>query len=58
MQGFPDDWTLIPFNGKPAEECPDRFRYKAIGNSMAVPVMKWLGERMQAADEMMSDCNG
>ena len=46
LQGFPDDWTRIPWRGKPAEECPDAPRYKAVGNSMAVPVMRWIGERM------------
>lgn len=50
LQGFPDDWTKIPYRGKPAEKCPDAPRYKAIGNSMAVPVMRWIGERMEAAD--------
>ena len=45
-QGFPDDWTLIEWKGRPAEECPDTPRYKAIGNSMAVPVMRWIGERV------------
>lgn len=52
LQGFPDDWTLIPWKGRPAEECPDGPRYKAIGNSMAVPVMRWLGERIAAADQI------
>ena len=47
LQGFPDDWTRIPYRGKPAEECPDTPRYKAIGNSMAVPVMRWIGERIE-----------
>lgn len=51
LQGFPDDWTLIPYRGKPAEDCPDGPRYKAIGNSMAVPVMKWIFERMEAASD-------
>lgn len=50
LQGFPDDWTLIPWNGRPAEECPDGPRYKAIGNSMAVPVMRWIFERMSLAE--------
>lgn len=50
LQGFPDDWTLIPYRGKPAEECPDTPRYKALGNSMAVPVMRWIGERIEAAE--------
>lgn len=52
LQGFPDDWTLIPYRGKPAEECPDGPRYKAIGNSWAVPCARWIGERMQAVDEI------
>ena len=50
LQGFPDDWTLIPYRGKPADECPDTPRYKAIGNSMAVPVMRWIGERIGGSD--------
>jgi DNA (cytosine-5)-methyltransferase 1 len=37
----------IPWKGKPASECPDGPRYKACGNSMAVPVMRWIGERIQ-----------
>ena len=49
LQGFPDDHTLVPYRGKPAEECPDTPRYKALGNSMAVPVMRWIGERIEAA---------
>lgn len=52
LQGFEDDWTRIPWRGRPAEECPDGPRYKAIGNSMAVPVMRWLGERIAMADEI------
>lgn len=47
LQGFPDDWTMIDWNGKPA---PDGKRYKAIGNSMAVPVMRWIGERIGECD--------
>jgi DNA (cytosine-5)-methyltransferase 1 len=43
LQGFPDDYTLIPYRGKPAVDGP---RYKALGNSMAVPVMRWIGERI------------
>lgn len=48
LQGFPDSHTKIPWRGKPAEECPDGPRYKACGNSMAVPCMKWIGERIQS----------
>ena len=40
LQGMPDDWTCVPYRGKPADQCPDGPRYKAIGNSMAVPVMR------------------
>lgn len=47
LQGFPDNHTKIPYRGKPAEECSDGPRYKAIGNSMAVPVMRWIGERIE-----------
>lgn len=49
-QGFPDDRTKIPYRGKPADECPDGPRHKAIGDSMAVPVMRWIGERMAMAE--------
>jgi DNA (cytosine-5)-methyltransferase 1 len=55
LQGFPDDYTLIPYRGRPyrgqaAYSCPDGPRLKAIGNSMAVPVMRWIGERIAAAN--------
>ncbi|MFN7341387.1 MAG: DNA (cytosine-5-)-methyltransferase [Opitutia bacterium] len=46
LQGFPDNWSRIPWKGKPAEECPDGPRYKACGNSMAVPVMAWIGRNI------------
>ena len=45
LQGFPDNWTLVPWRGGLA---PDTRRYKAIGNSMAVPVMQWIGQRIAA----------
>ena len=44
LQGFPDDYTQIPFRNKPAADGP---RYKALGNSMAVNVMAWIGSRIQ-----------
>ena len=47
LQGFPDGYTKIPWRGKAAEDCPNGPRYKALGNSMAVPVMRWIGERIQ-----------
>jgi len=43
LQGFPDEWTAITYRGKPAADGP---RYKALGNSMAVNVMRWLGQRI------------
>lgn len=49
LQGFPDNHTLISWRGKVATECPDGPRYRAIGNSMAVPVMRWIGERIASA---------
>jgi hypothetical protein len=55
LQGFPDDWTRVPYNGKPLEQCPDRLRYKAIGNSMAVPVMRWIGERIMYVEKLFND---
>lgn len=47
LQGFPDNFTQIPWRNKPAEECPDGPRYKALGNSMAVPNMRWIAERIE-----------
>ena len=55
LQGMPDDHTRIPWRGKPSEDCPDTPRYKAIGNSMAVPVMRWIGERIQMVDALLTD---
>lgn len=49
LQGFPDDYTAIEYKGKPTKDGP---RYKAIGNSMAVNVMRWIGERMAIADKI------
>ena len=49
LQGFHDNFTMVPYRGKPAEECPDGPRYKALGNSMAVPVIEWIGRRIDRA---------
>jgi DNA (cytosine-5)-methyltransferase 1 len=49
LQGFPDNYTAIPWRGKPADQCPDGPRYKALGNSWAVPVVRWIGRRIAAA---------
>jgi len=51
LQGFPDDWTRIQWKGKKLEECPDGHRYKAMGNSMAVPVMRWIGQQIKQVEE-------
>ena len=49
LQGFPDDYTLVPHRNKPMSDGP---RYKALGNSMAVPVMRWIGERIQMVQKL------
>ena len=46
LQGFPRGYTAIPWRGKPADQCPDGPRYKALGNSWAVPNVRWIGERI------------
>lgn len=52
LQGFPDDYTLVPHRGKPAADGP---RYKALGNSMAVNCMEWIGERIAAVDAIAAE---
>jgi len=49
LQGFPDDYTLVTHRKKPAADGP---RYKALGNSMAVPCMAWIGERIAKVDAL------
>lgn len=51
LQGFPDNYTQVSWKGKPPSECPDSLRYKACGNSMAVPVMRWIGESIQMLED-------
>jgi len=51
LQGFPYDYTLIDYRGKPAADGP---RYRALGNSMAVPVMAWLGQRIETMDRLLT----
>lgn len=53
LQGFPDDYTAITVRNKPAADGP---RYKALGNSMAVPVMHWIGKRIEMADAIIAPC--
>jgi DNA (cytosine-5)-methyltransferase 1 len=55
LQGFPDDYTLVEYRGKWAADGP---RYKALGNSMAVPVMRWIGQRIEAVDAILRDRHG
>lgn len=52
LQGFPDNFTRIPWKGKPAEQCPDGHRYKALGNSWAVNVFRWVGMRIDIVDRI------
>ena len=54
LQGFPNGWTAIPWRGKDADACPDGPRYKALGNSMAVNVMRWIGQRIDAVEKLKS----
>jgi DNA (cytosine-5)-methyltransferase 1 len=55
LQGFPDDYTLVEYRGKMAADGP---RYKALGNSMAVPVMRWIGQRIAAVDAILREKHG
>lgn len=52
LQGFPDDYTLVTYRGRLAADGP---RYKALGNSMAVPVMRWIGQRVEMVDKVKPD---
>jgi len=51
LQGFPDRWTAITYRSKPAADGP---RYRAIGNSMAVPVVRWILTRLATAHEVFA----
>lgn len=55
LMGFPDNWTRIPWRGKPAEQCPDAPRYKACGNSMCVNCMEWIGERIEKVERELQE---
>ena len=50
LQGFPDDYTKVPYRGKSADKCPKSKRYFVLGNSMTVPVIRWIGEGIAAVD--------
>jgi DNA (cytosine-5)-methyltransferase 1 len=55
LQGFPDDYTLVPYRDKLAKDGP---RYRALGNSMAVPVMRWIGERIRLVETILQTTKG
>lgn len=55
LMGFPDNWTRIPWRGKPEEQCPDGPRYKACGNSMCVNCMEWIGERIEMVERELQE---
>jgi DNA (cytosine-5)-methyltransferase 1 len=55
LQGFPKGYTAIPYKGKAAEQCPDGPRYKAIGNTWAVPCAAWIGKRIQLVEDKIND---
>lgn len=57
LQGFPRDFTRIPYRNKPADKCPDGPRYKALGNSMAVNVMQWIGRRIALVEQIAEEAN-
>jgi DNA (cytosine-5)-methyltransferase 1 len=50
LQGFPDNYTAVSYRNKLATDSP---RYRALGNSMAVPVMRWIGNRIQMLTEVV-----
>lgn len=54
LMGFDDDFTMIPWRGRPAVDCPDGPRYKALGNSMAVPVMRWILSRIETMEGLIN----
>lgn len=53
LQGFPDDYTRIPYRGKAPEQCPDGPRYRAIGNAMPVPVIRWIGQKIKYVNKLL-----
>lgn len=55
LQGFPDNHTLVPYRGRPAEDCPDTPRYKALGNAWAVNVPAWIGARIELTERVLHE---
>ena len=58
LQGMPDGFSAIPWRGKSADQCPDGPHYKAIGNSMAVPVMRWIFNRIDILHNVLALVTG
>ena len=54
LMGFPDGYTAVPWLGKLKENAPDSPRYAALGNSMIVPIMEWLGRSIEAVNSQMN----
>lgn len=54
LMGFGRGWTRIPWKGRPPERCPDNMRYRAVGNSFPVPIIRWIGERIRDAGALDS----
>jgi DNA (cytosine-5)-methyltransferase 1 len=55
LMGFPDGWTAIPWQGKTAAQCPTGPRHKALGNSMAVNCMRFIGERIALVEATFAE---
>jgi site-specific DNA-cytosine methylase len=53
LQGLPDNYTKIPFRKKLPEYCPKGLRYSAIGNSIAVPCLQWIGKRINMVNTLI-----
>lgn len=53
LMGFEPDYTRVPFRKSKAEDCPDGPRLAALGNSMAVPAMAWIGRRIAFVDSLL-----
>ena len=55
LQGFTDNYTRIPWKNRPSDQCPDGHRYRALGNSMAVNVMRWIGVRIEMTEALIQE---
>ena len=55
LMAFQDSYTAIPWRGKPADQCPDGPRYKALGNSWAVNCARWIGRRIEMVEQIIEE---